>query len=348
MNLAHVHLLLNHFPTVGTVIAFGLLLLALIRKNEGMRRAGLEIFCVIALLTLPAYLAGVATQAIITELPGISVPMMARHHDAALIASVGMLLTGFTAWLGLWQIRRTSQQSFANLAAVLIFSALTMVLMGRAATMGGEIRHPEILAAQAAEDELEALDPAGEPPIEEAPPAEASEPEPEPEPASDAEAPPEKPAWYSAAGVATIVSENVWLWPSMEALHFTGMWVLFGTILLVHLRMLGFMKSVSFDALHRLLPWAVLSLTVNVITGMAFVIGAPEMYSTNVSFFWKIGLLMLAGFNLLYFTVFEGPWEVKSGDDAPLRVKAAAASAIALWFGVMYFGRMMPFLGNSF
>jgi hypothetical protein len=34
INLAHLHLLLNHIPTVGTVVALGLLLLAFARRNE--------------------------------------------------------------------------------------------------------------------------------------------------------------------------------------------------------------------------------------------------------------------------------------------------------------------------
>jgi len=28
--------------------------------------------------------------------------------------------------------------------------------------------------------------------------------------------------------------------------------------------------------------------------------------------------------------------------------KALAATAICLWVGVMYFGRMLPFIGNAF
>jgi hypothetical protein len=79
-----------------------------------------------------------------------------------------------------------------------------------------------------------------------------------------------------------------------------------------------------------------------------WVIAAPEMYSTNVSFFWKMGFLMLAGANLIYVTTFDEPWSVGAGEDAPFMSKAMAASAIVLWVGVMYFGRMLPFLGNSF
>ena len=61
MNAPHLHLILNHVPTIGTAIALGLLLLSLLRRQEPLRRVSLEVFYVLALLTLPAYLSGVAT-----------------------------------------------------------------------------------------------------------------------------------------------------------------------------------------------------------------------------------------------------------------------------------------------
>ena len=64
---------------------------------------------------------------------------------------------------------------------------------------------------------------------------------------------------------------------------------------------------------------------------LVFLIAAPGQYVENVAFFWKIGLLLLAGLDLLYLTVFDGPWEVSAGREAPLLDKALAASALAAW-----------------
>jgi hypothetical protein len=161
-------------------------------------------------------------------------------------------------------------------------------------------------------------------------------------------APTAGPTWISAAGIQAFVTDHTWLWPSLEALHFIGLWLLFGVVLLVNLRMLGMMKTAPFAALHRMLPWAVLGLGINIVSGMMWVIATPEQYMTNVSFFWKIGFLLLAGFNLLYITTFDEPWSVAAGQDASFRAKALAFSAIACWVCVMYFGRMLPFLGNAF
>ena len=310
MNAPHLHLILNHVPTIGTAIALGLLLLSLLRRQDPLRRVSLEVFYVLALLTLPAYLSGVATALQLEQLPDVSVEAIHKHHDGAVVGFALMLLTGLSSWLGLWQWRRTARPSGLNTGIVLALALLTLITMGGTATMGGEIRHPEMMVEGAQ--------------------------------------PTAGPTWISAMYLQSLVTDHTWLWPSFEALHFIGLWLLFGIVLLVNLRMLGMMKAASFSSLHRMLPWAVLGLGINVVTGMMWVIATPEQYSSNVSFFWKIGFLILAAMNLLYLTTFDEPWEVGAGEDASWGNKAIAFSAIACWVCVMYFGRMLPFLGNAF
>lgn len=316
MNAAHLHLLLNHVPTVGAAIGLGLFLLSLIRKNDPLQRASLELFFVIALLALPAYLSGNAAQEVVKSRPDVSGAMIATHQDAALPAFVFMEITGAFAWLGLWRFRRISRPARWNVSAVLLLSIVTLALMARTATLGGEIRHPEIRSGQ---DTTATEGTVGS-----------------------------ETAWLKSASVASFVITYPWVWPASETLHFVGMCLLFGIVLLVNLRMLGMMKNVSFAAVHRLLPWAMVGLGINMFTGMLFFIAAPEQYTRNVVFYWKIGLLLAAGANLLYLTVVDRAWAVGPGDDAPLTSKVIAASAIFLWVGVIYCGRMLPFIGNAF
>ena len=138
------------------------------------------------------------------------------------------------------------------------------------------------------------------------------------------------------------------MWPTCETLHFVGLSLLLGVVLLIDLRVLGLMKGVSFASLHRLLPLAAFGFGVNVITGMLFFVGIPGQYIDNKAFYWKVGLVMLAGLNAVYFTLLKEPWELGPGEDAPFTAKIAAASAMVLWVSVMYFGSMLPFIGNSF
>ena len=137
------------------------------------------------------------------------------------------------------------------------------------------------------------------------------------------------------------------MWPTLESLHFIGLSLLIGTVLVINLRVLGFMKQVSLDAIDRLIPWGVLGFGLNIVTGMLFFIAVPQQYTQSVAFFWKAGLIVVAAFNGLYFTAFDQTWAMEPGGDAPVLSKAMALSAFVLWVGVMYYGSMLPFIGTS-
>jgi hypothetical protein len=308
MDLAHIHLLLNHFPTIGYIIGGGLFVLSLITKSDDLKRASLVVLLGIALIAIPTYMSGNGAQEAIKSLPGVSKSLIETHEGAALVAIGFMLFTGAFAWLGLWQFRRLARIPTWNLAVILVLTLVSLGLMARASNLGGEIRHGEIRAGQGTVTPEGAL----------------------------------------ARTVGSFVTDTPWMWPTCETLHFVGLSLLCGVVFLVDLRVLGVMKGVSFASLHRLLPWAALGFGVNVTTGMLFFVGIPGQYIHNVAFYWKVALVMLAGANAVYFTLFDEPWSLGPGEDAPLTAKIAAVSAMVLWVGVMYCGSMLPFLGNSF
>jgi len=310
MNLAHIHLLLNHFPTVGFAIGLGLLVLAITSKKDELKRASLVVVFLVALITIPTYLSGNAAQSALQERTDLSQAAIRAHEGAAFWGYVFMEITGFIAWLGLWYFRIVKRVANWNVAAVFVLGVLTFSVMTRAANLGGEIRHPEIQSAGALADNANVPD--------------------------------------IARSIGLFVNGHSWVWPTCETLHFIGLSLLFTVVLIVDLRLLGMAKKFSFAALYQLLPLGILGFSMNLVTGMLFFIASPEQYVKNVSFHWKILFVMLAGINALYFMLVEEPWAIGPGDDAPAFAKFAAASAIFLWVGVLFFGHMLPFLGNSF
>lgn len=293
MNLAHLHLLLNHFPTVGLGIALGLLLASMLNKSEHVKQASFVVFFLLGLLAIPAYLTGSASQVVLGEQSEASQQVMAAHQDAALLGLIFLEITGFIAWAGLWRPRRWHQ------TAVLALAIVTFGLMGSAANIGGHIRHPEILAAGAAS------------PV---------------------------PGWpRTAAAGAAFILDNPWVWPICEVFHFVGPILLFGVVLLVNLRLLGFLAA---SDVNGLLPWAMGGLAINIVTGMLFFLASPGQYTQNPAFVWKIGLILAAGVTLLYPTM-------KGEERAPLAGRIIAAGSICLWIGVIFLGRYLPYLGSE-
>ena len=327
MTVPHLHLLLNHIPTIGGAAALVLLVVAFARKSSDLKRIALEASFVVALLTFPAYLSGVGAQQALLDTPDVSQVYVDAHWDAAVFAFVLLQLAGALSWLALWKYRRSGLWPMTTIAVVVVLSVLSFAASARTASLGGEIRHPEIL--------VEAQAPADAALADDAAPA-------------DQAALAANPGVLTGRGLGKSVMDRNWVWPASEALHFIGLWLILGVILVVNIRLLGFFRAVPYSAFHRFLPWAALGLAVNVVTGMIFVTGTPDQYGANISFLWKIIFLMIAGLYLLYITVFEGPWHVDAGRDSPVRVKIAGATAIVSWVLVMYFGRMLPFLGNAF
>lgn len=311
-DIAHVHLLINHVPTIGAILALFLLVLSFARKNEHLRKVSFEVFFLIALATIPVYQSGVAAAETFKDQPAVAMAI-SLHQDAALNAFVLIELAGFLSWLALWQIRRIGRATNGLTGAVVLFGVLNLAVVALAANLGGDIHHPEILQSEYSS------------------------------PVS-----PTVVMWLSAPTIQKFVLQNRWVWPACETLHFLGMSLMFGVLLIVNLRLLGFMKAISFPAVHRLLPFGILGYAVNFFTGMLFFIGEAGQYTANVAFHYKMILMMLAGANFLVLTVYDGAWKVPAGADAPMLGKLLGASALLLSIGVMYFGRMLPFIGNAF
>ena len=130
MNLAHVHLLLNHVPTVGFGVGLGLLVLSLVGKShDDLKRASLVVLFVVAILTIPTYFTGAAAEALLHGLgkgaacpPGVLPSAIRRHEDAALLGLAFMEITGCFAWLALWQWHGRTRLRPWNLRAVRFLS----------------------------------------------------------------------------------------------------------------------------------------------------------------------------------------------------------------------------------
>ncbi len=301
MNLAHLHLLLNHVPTVGFAIAIGLFIAALFRQSNDLRRISLEAIYIVALVSIPAYQTGSAAHFVLQNRGGeLANDVITAHQDAAMLALIVMEVTGAMAWLALWRFRQWT------IPTVLVLSLVTFGLMARAAAIGGAIGHPEILAD---------------------------------EPFTTA------PFWPKAAAMGTaLIVDNPWVWPVAEIFHFVGLCLLFGVVLTVSLRMLGFLEGIAIADVRRLLPWGMVGLGINIVTGMLFFLASPDQYTQNPSFSAQMVLTLAGGVMLLYPTLLE---DGTPGARPSLEARVVGVFSIAVWIGVLFFGRFLPYLGSE-
>jgi hypothetical protein len=159
--------------------------------------------------------------------------------------------------------------------------------------------------------------------------------------------------WLRWPSVETFFQDYAWAWPLTETVHFVGLALLVGIVGMFDLRMLGVAKGLPLAPLRRLLPWGVLGFILCVISGGMFVTGihanvGVHPYSVLMNDVYlqvKLLFIFLAGLNLLAFYVTGMSRAVDAlpaGADAPPLAKVIAGTSLFLWFGVMYFGRLVP------
>jgi len=148
INWAHVHLIINHFPVIGILGAILLLLYSLIRKSDEVRMVSLGVFVLIALITVPVFFTGQASEEIVKKLPGVTESIIGRHEEIASLALVLMEVLGAAALGALFLYRRSGSLPKWFIASLLALSILTAAIVGLTANLGGQIRHTEIRGAE--------------------------------------------------------------------------------------------------------------------------------------------------------------------------------------------------------
>jgi hypothetical protein len=135
----------------------------------------------------------------------------------------------------------------------------------------------------------------------------------------------------------------------METLHFIGLVLLLGGLLVIDLRLLGYNRVIPTVASHDLLPIIYLGLAINTVTGILFFVGDPHRYFINISFQLKMLLYVLAGLNALWYQFKLSPRidALPAGAEMPGDARIAGVLSLGLWFGVLILGRLIPYLGTG-
>jgi uncharacterized membrane protein len=144
MNAAHLHLALNHVPVVGIWFALLVLVLALLRASEELKRAALILFAAVGLASVPAYFSGQEAEEIVEHLPGVEHDRIEEHEESGRWAAIlGGALALLAAAL-LWRFRAPHPLPGWAVGVPLLLALIVGAVMARTATLGGEIRHEEI------------------------------------------------------------------------------------------------------------------------------------------------------------------------------------------------------------
>lgn len=144
MNATHFHLLLNHFPIIGTLIGTIILVYGFITKELKIKILSAYIIAAMALLAVPVYLTGEPAEETVEHIIGISEINIELHEEAAEFAIVLMSVTGILAIISIIISHKIPAQIHKTFFVLIIFSFFSFTAMARVGYLGGQIRHTEL------------------------------------------------------------------------------------------------------------------------------------------------------------------------------------------------------------
>src|SRR4029434_5102571 len=102
--------------------------------------------------------------------------------------------------------------------------------------------------------------------------------------------------------------DSLYAFPLIESCHVIGLTLVFGTIAILDLRLLG-LASVErpFSRVKDdIMKWTWVAFSATVTTGLLMVITNGDVYFNNAQFRWKMGLIALSGINMIVFEFTTG------------------------------------------
>ena len=144
MNDAHWHLVLNHFPIIGTILALGTLIAGILLKNNSVKNTAYVLFIVSAIFAALSMSTGEGAEEMVEDMPNIGKRIIHEHEEIAEKLAIVLYLLGGISILGIvLNLKNHAKAKFISIVALIVAVGAVFVaqLVG---TSGGEIRHTEI------------------------------------------------------------------------------------------------------------------------------------------------------------------------------------------------------------
>lgn len=156
--------------------------------------------------------------------------------------------------------------------------------------------------------------------------------------------------WLSGlenSGWVDLMRQWIWFYPMIETMHILGLAILFGTVVMFDLRLLGVSRHLLVtDMAHYLLPWSYLSFGIVLLSGfLMFAIDATQI-AANPAFQLKLMLILGAGINAAVFhsVPFKTVKLWNRGVESPTVVKFIAVTSLLLWTAIITCGRLIAYV----
>jgi hypothetical protein len=153
--------------------------------------------------------------------------------------------------------------------------------------------------------------------------------------------------WLEQTPVSVTIKSVEWVIPLVQSIHILTIGVVFVSLLMIALRVLGWMRAdQAFGVvMERFSPWIGKGLVILAATGITLVIGEPIRELMSLSFWLKMGLLLIGVTSAVAFRRSLKPAVVDGGAEPTfsVTVKSAAMVTVLLWLAIIFLGRAIAY-----
>ena len=152
--------------------------------------------------------------------------------------------------------------------------------------------------------------------------------------------------WLGSTPLSIAIQSRLWLTPLLQTIHITMIGIVFVSMLMVALRVLGQVRADEplADVWHRFAPWFWTALGDMLGTGVILTIGEPVREVSALSFWLKMSLIVIGVISALYFgrTVAAAAGAAASSVYSS-RARVVAVATIVLWLVIIFLGRSIAY-----
>ena len=149
MNDAHLHMVVNHFPIIGTIFGLGILIAGVFMKNTVIKNVAYILFVVAAIFAAVSMATGEGAEEIAENLPSVTHQIIHEHEEMAEKLALVLYALGVISLLGLF-LNFKHHAKAATVSYLALVVAIVGVFFGKqTGTTGGEVRHSEIRTSNA-------------------------------------------------------------------------------------------------------------------------------------------------------------------------------------------------------
>lgn len=139
MSNIQLHTALGHLAVSLTFIAFGVLIVSLLLKEDSVIKTSLYLFIAAGVFAIPVYLAGAPTKTIVEKIPGINTKAIEEHEYIARITFISIQGLGLLSICCLVYYRELLIRSVQKILVVI--ALVISILAVQTANSGVFIRH---------------------------------------------------------------------------------------------------------------------------------------------------------------------------------------------------------------